>query len=73
MKQLFILLFISGVVFSTQAQEQQFDSEIDLIFSDWNQPDVPGGAVGVIQNGKIDGFRLNAGRVTNLKFKKIQK
>lgn len=51
MKKLSLLLFLSFSICSFgQIKEKQ---AIDALFSEWNKPDVPGGAIGVIKNGKL--------------------
>ena len=40
---------------ATQAQTQQFprNPKVDRIFAEWDKPDSPGCAVGVLQNGRF--------------------
>lgn len=50
-KHLFLLTLL---LLNSSAFAQQISPDsIDTIFSEWNQTDVPGGAVAVIQNGEI--------------------
>jgi CubicO group peptidase (beta-lactamase class C family) len=43
------LLCLSSFSFA-QIKEQ---AEVDKIFTDWNKPNVPGGALGVVKDGKL--------------------
>ncbi|MBP9927318.1 MAG: beta-lactamase family protein [Cyclobacteriaceae bacterium] len=43
------LLCLSGFSFA-QIKEK---AEVDKIFAEWNKPDVPGGALGIIKDGKL--------------------
>ncbi|WP_196140739.1 serine hydrolase [Aliikangiella sp. G2MR2-5] len=47
-----ILILISFITLTTHAQIPQ-SKEIDKLFSEWDKPDTPGGALGIIQNGKL--------------------
>ena len=54
MKKIIPLLLLLTLSLSTQAEvtkEQQ--SAIDELFTEWNKPDSPGVALGVIQDGKL--------------------
>ncbi|MFK8012111.1 MAG: serine hydrolase domain-containing protein [Marinicellaceae bacterium] len=51
MKKYFLILFLS---FSAMAFEQSHDFQaIDNLFKEWDKPDVPGAALGVIKDGKL--------------------
>lgn len=52
MKKLLLFSLLLILVPHLPAQHIHPDS-IDQIFSQWNQPDVPGGAVAVVKNGRI--------------------
>jgi CubicO group peptidase (beta-lactamase class C family) len=47
---LFILIFSFPVLSFGQIKESQ---SIDSLFIEWNKPDVPGGALGIIKDGKL--------------------
>ncbi|WBX72302.1 hypothetical protein [Tenacibaculum retecalamus] len=54
MKNLKILLLSLLSIFCVSAQENsEQQTKIDAIFSKWNNPNSPGGAVGVIKEGKL--------------------
>ncbi|NKQ39551.1 MAG: beta-lactamase family protein [Methanosarcinales archaeon] len=53
MKKIYTLIFISfctGFVAYGQLKES---TAIDKIFTEWNKPNVPGGALGIIRDGKL--------------------
>lgn len=47
------LLFFGCLFTATLLGQVPAPSAIDAIFSDWNQPEVPGGALGIVQNGEL--------------------
>lgn len=56
MKNLFtaIILFVSVTSYSQEAQKRQITpAQIDAVFSQWDTPDKPGIAVGVLNDGEI--------------------
>ena len=52
--KLISLLLLTFLIFSScQPQQDSGQPDIDEIFEEWNKPDVPGGALGVVKDGKL--------------------
>ena len=49
---LFLLIFTFTLTASAQL-DRSVEKDIDQLFIDWNRPNHPGGAVGVVQDGKL--------------------
>lgn len=52
MKKLFVLLVIFGISVCSFGQRKE-QTRIDRIFSEWNMPDEPGCALGIVQDNKL--------------------
>ena len=52
MRKLYLLLLSCFLPFSSSAQFQE-NTAIDGIFQEWNHPETPGAAVGIIENGQL--------------------
>ncbi|WP_106792811.1 serine hydrolase [Aquimarina sp. Aq78] len=48
----YLLLFLLSFSICSFGQPKESQA-IDNLFSEWNKPDVPGGAIGIIKNGKL--------------------
>lgn len=52
--KLISLLLLTFLIFSScEPQQDSGQPDIDEIFEEWNKPDVPGGALGVVKGGKL--------------------
>ena len=53
-KTLSLFIILAVLIFSACQQEQtEEQGSIDQIFDEWNNPDVPGGVLGVVKDGKL--------------------
>ncbi len=48
---IFLIVLVTTFNLSAQISESQYQ-QIDSLFIDWNKPNHPGGAIGIVQNGK---------------------